>query len=298
MNECKELESKKRIIQMILTNVILLQSVLGGVHRDLKLANFVVSKFEKAQQVTVIKWTNEGKMSYIKKKMAFAVHMIDFALTNLGHWPALQAHGTVSTVSYTPPEAMFGNQTTLLHEGWDAHCLGIIIIEVLLGTESLFDSLMGDILCPHALFECLDRMLCGDIGKKQKHTRHVGEDTRAGLIHAAYKCMVLAHDSELNYVKALDQVYGTNIRDNVTWYVSITIDAESYSLLTGTKMSPLREALSSGGNIPANNKHPFSEPCNKGECTGLGCLLLSIHPDANRRPTPSEMGSYLLGSFK
>jgi copper homeostasis protein CutC len=107
------------------------------------------------------------------------------------------------------------------------------------------------------------QILSEDVGNKQKHTRHLGEDYRYGLVETAYKCMILAHDSEFNYVKALDKVYTLDIRDIVTsGSVKLHIEnvAKSFSLLTGTKMSPLREALSSGGNTPAEEKHPFSEP--------------------------------------
>jgi hypothetical protein len=98
---------------------------------------------------------------------------------------------------------------------------------------------------PTGVTNDLMQILSEDVGNKQKHTRHLGEDYRYGLVETAYKCMILAHDSEFNYVKALDKVYTLDIRDKVTsGSVKLHIEnvAKSFSLLTGTKMSPLREA--------------------------------------------------------
>jgi hypothetical protein len=299
-------KQKKFIIQMILTQVYLLQSWLGGVHRDLKLANFVVSEFEEKEKVTVAQWDKDGSVDVVTKESNFCVRMIDFATAKLGSWSAVPALGTATTLYCTPPEGMFGRKTDLLQAGWDTFCLAKIVMEVLLGTECLFATFMK-VVCPKDLSDYLTTLFSQDTGNKQKHTRHLDELELDTLVQTAFMCMLLAHDPEYNYVKVLDKVYGLTIgelvkRENVN--KAFERYATSYALLTGTKMSPVREALRkkrTDRNTSEVEKHPFSDPLSvnfdKRGCTGLICLLLSIHPDATIRPTPIEMGKLLLAAF-
>lgn len=297
----RDLKQKKRIIQMVLTQVYLLQSWLGGVHRDLKLANFVVSEFEKEEDVTVVQYDHRGTLTVATRKLRFAVRLIDYGNAIMGSWPTVPALGTATTLHCTPPEGMFGRKTDLLQAGWDTFCLAKIVMEILLGTRCLFASFMeGSVICPKDLSDHLLKLFRDDTGNTQKHTRHLTEIEQDALVQTAFKCMILAHDPEYNYVKLLDRVYNLTICEILSRSEvkdAFEMNAKSYALLTGTKMSPIREALSKSTGSD-ESKHPFSEPIDDRECQGLMCLLLSLHPDANIRPTPIEMGKLLLAPFK
>jgi hypothetical protein len=82
----------------------------------------------------------------------------------------------------------------VLHEGVDNYSNAIMVIEILLGTESLFDSFMNGITCPQELSDYLGVILSEDVvGYKQQHTRHLKADDQVELIEIAYKGMVLAY---------------------------------------------------------------------------------------------------------